>query len=108
VAATHSNPAQMHERFWEAHDLIIKAWSSHGGPFSWNGKHFQHRNVNIWPRPYQQPMPPVWISGSSADAGRMIAERGHVYAIFFGGYRGKSWLDAYRDRYSEVWGKPAA
>jgi len=108
LTATNSNPARMHERFWEAHDLILKAWTTHDGPFSWQGEHFQHRNVNIWPRPYQQPHPPVWISGSSSQAGRMIAERGHVYAIFFGGFRGREWLDAYRKRYSEVWNAAAS
>jgi len=37
----------MMERFWEAHDLIVKAWTSHDGPFNWEGKYFHHRQVNI-------------------------------------------------------------
>jgi alkanesulfonate monooxygenase SsuD/methylene tetrahydromethanopterin reductase-like flavin-dependent oxidoreductase (luciferase family) len=37
------------ERYWEAIDLISKALTSHDGPFSWEGKHFTHRHVNIWP-----------------------------------------------------------
>jgi alkanesulfonate monooxygenase SsuD/methylene tetrahydromethanopterin reductase-like flavin-dependent oxidoreductase (luciferase family) len=41
--------SKMMERFWEAHDLILKAWTSHDGPFNWEGKYFHHRQVNIWP-----------------------------------------------------------
>src|SRR5260370_814980 len=57
-AGTH-RPAHMMARFWEAHDLIVKAWTSHDGPFNWEGKYFHHRQVNIWPRPYQEPHPPI-------------------------------------------------
>ena len=33
--------------------------------FDWQGEHFQYRNVNVWPRCYQAPHPPVWITGRS-------------------------------------------
>ena len=53
IAPANTNPALLVERFWEAHDLILKAMTSHDGPFSWEGAHFQYRAVNIWPRPWQ-------------------------------------------------------
>src|SRR6516164_2587492 len=46
------NPAYSQERFAEAHDLIVRAWTE-PGPFSYVGKHYQFRYVNPWPRPYQ-------------------------------------------------------
>jgi alkanesulfonate monooxygenase SsuD/methylene tetrahydromethanopterin reductase-like flavin-dependent oxidoreductase (luciferase family) len=58
--ATGVNPAFSHERFHEAHDLIIRAWKE-PGPFEFEGDHFRFRYVNLWPRPYQTPHPPVWI-----------------------------------------------
>ncbi len=58
--STGVNPAFSHERFHEAHDLIIKAWTT-PGPFEFDGDHFRLRYVNLWPRPYQAPHPPVWI-----------------------------------------------
>ena len=58
--ATGVNPAFSHERFHEAHDLIIKAWTT-PGPFEFEGDHYRFRYVNLWPRPYQTPHPPVWI-----------------------------------------------
>ena len=58
----------MNERQWEAMDLIVKAWTSHDGPVSHEGRFFHHRNINIWPRPYQQPHPPIWVSHHHARA----------------------------------------
>jgi alkanesulfonate monooxygenase SsuD/methylene tetrahydromethanopterin reductase-like flavin-dependent oxidoreductase (luciferase family) len=58
--ATGVNPAFSHERFHEAHDLIVKAWTT-PGPFEFEGEHFRFRYVNLWPRPYQTPHPPIWI-----------------------------------------------
>ena len=58
--STGVNPAFSHERFHEAHDLIVKAWTA-TGPFEFEGDHFRYRYVNLWPRPYQTPHPPVWI-----------------------------------------------
>ena len=58
--STGVNPAFSHERFHEAHDLIVKAWTTQG-PFEFEGDHFRLRYVNLWPRPYQKPHPPVWI-----------------------------------------------
>ena len=59
------------EKLWEAHDLITKAWTHHDGPFNFEGRWFHARQVNIWPRPYQQPHPPVWVTMGSA--GRAVA-----------------------------------
>jgi alkanesulfonate monooxygenase SsuD/methylene tetrahydromethanopterin reductase-like flavin-dependent oxidoreductase (luciferase family) len=58
--STGVNPAFSHERFHEAHDLITKAWTT-SGPFEFEGDHYRLRYVNLWPRPYQSPHPPVWI-----------------------------------------------
>jgi len=56
------NPAYNRERFEEAHDLIVKAWTE-TGPFRWEGKHYQNRVVNPWAVPLQKPYPRVWIPG---------------------------------------------
>ncbi|VCU71883.1 Alkanal monooxygenase alpha chain [Pigmentiphaga humi] len=54
------NPTESHSRFHEAHDLIIRAWTE-TGPFDWRGEHYELKYANPWPRPYQQPHPPVWV-----------------------------------------------
>jgi alkanesulfonate monooxygenase SsuD/methylene tetrahydromethanopterin reductase-like flavin-dependent oxidoreductase (luciferase family) len=60
--ATNTNPAHNRERFQEAHDLVIKTWTT-PGPFRWEGKHYQFRVVNPFERPLQKPHPPIWIPG---------------------------------------------
>src|SRR5580704_6136920 len=50
------------ERYQEAHDFIVKAWTE-PGPFKWEGRHFSYRYVNPWMRPYQKPHPQIWIPG---------------------------------------------
>jgi alkanesulfonate monooxygenase SsuD/methylene tetrahydromethanopterin reductase-like flavin-dependent oxidoreductase (luciferase family) len=57
-----ANPAYNRERFEEAHDLILAAWTR-PGPFRWEGKHFNYRYVNPWVLPYQKPHPPIMIPG---------------------------------------------
>jgi alkanesulfonate monooxygenase SsuD/methylene tetrahydromethanopterin reductase-like flavin-dependent oxidoreductase (luciferase family) len=54
------NPTFSHQRFHEAHDLIVRAWTE-PGPFAFQGKHYNVQYVNLWPRPYQKPHPPIWI-----------------------------------------------
>lgn len=58
--STTVNPYYSHERFHEAHDLIVRAWTQ-PGPFPWEGEHYNLNYVNLWPRVYQQPHPPIWI-----------------------------------------------
>jgi alkanesulfonate monooxygenase SsuD/methylene tetrahydromethanopterin reductase-like flavin-dependent oxidoreductase (luciferase family) len=107
VAAVNSKPVMMSERLWEAHDLILKAWTTHDGPFNWEGRFFQQRHVNIWPRPYQQPRPPVWVTAMSAPSAGKIAEQGHVVATFLTGFEGtRKVFDSYRARCAEL-GQPA-
>jgi len=77
--ATGVNPAFNRERFQEAHDLIIKAWTQ-PGPFRWEGTHFQHRVVNPWTVPLQKPHPRVWIPGViSKETIVWAAQRGYPY-----------------------------
>jgi alkanesulfonate monooxygenase SsuD/methylene tetrahydromethanopterin reductase-like flavin-dependent oxidoreductase (luciferase family) len=61
--ANNVNPVHNRERFEEAHDLIIAAWTR-PGPFRWEGKHFQYRVVNPWALPLQKPHPPVMVPGT--------------------------------------------
>jgi alkanesulfonate monooxygenase SsuD/methylene tetrahydromethanopterin reductase-like flavin-dependent oxidoreductase (luciferase family) len=51
--------AESRARFEEAVDIIMKAWTE--PMFSHDGKYWQMKDIAIWPRPYQQPHPPVWV-----------------------------------------------
>jgi len=77
--AANVNPLHNRERFEEAHDLIIKTWTT-PGPFRWEGKHYHFRVVNPFQLPVQNPHPPVWIPGlGSPQTLVWAAERGYPY-----------------------------
>ncbi|MBM3946346.1 MAG: LLM class flavin-dependent oxidoreductase [SAR202 cluster bacterium] len=76
-----ANTVYNRERFNEAHDLIIKSWTT-PGPFRWEGKHYQFRTVNPWASPLQKPHPPVMIPGvSSPETIKWCAEHHYPYVM---------------------------
>ena len=51
--------AQSRARFEEAYDIITRAWSEE--VFSYEGQFWSYQDVAMWPRPVQQPHPPIWM-----------------------------------------------
>jgi alkanesulfonate monooxygenase SsuD/methylene tetrahydromethanopterin reductase-like flavin-dependent oxidoreductase (luciferase family) len=98
-----ANPGYSLARFQEAHDLIVEAWTKEG-PFPFDGDHYRFQYVNLWPRPYQTPHPPVWVpSQGSQETVDWAAhpDRRYTYLITFSPTESviKN-LNAYRDRCS--------
>lgn len=60
------NPEESRGRFEEAYQLIMTAWTE--PLWSHEGKFFQLKDCAIWPRPLQQPHPPIWIAARSAES----------------------------------------
>jgi alkanesulfonate monooxygenase SsuD/methylene tetrahydromethanopterin reductase-like flavin-dependent oxidoreductase (luciferase family) len=91
------NPSTLRERYYEAHDLVLRAWTEQD-TFAFNGRFNQQRYVNIWPRPVQKPHPPIWIpGGGSIETWRWCAEMDHVYAYlsYFGYQAGQVTMDGF-------------
>jgi alkanesulfonate monooxygenase SsuD/methylene tetrahydromethanopterin reductase-like flavin-dependent oxidoreductase (luciferase family) len=91
------NPSMLRDRYYEAHDLVMRAWTEQD-TFAFNGRFNQQRYVNIWPRPVQKPHPPVWIpGGGSVETWRWCAEMDHVYAYlsYFGYQAGQATMDGF-------------
>ena len=73
------NPTYAREKFREALDLIVKAWTT-PGPFPWHSKHYYLPYVNPWPTPLQKPHPPIWIPGAgSLETIEFVAQRRYSY-----------------------------
>ncbi len=68
------DPKESRGRFQEAYDLIMTAWSE--PVWSYHGQFFHFDNCAIWPRPLQQPHPPVWWPGQSPGTLEYIAKNG--------------------------------
>ncbi|MDB5411562.1 MAG: luciferase family protein [Rhodospirillales bacterium] len=85
------NPSLLRDRYYEAHDLVIEAWTK-PEPFSFNGRYNQMRYVNVWPQPIQKPHPPIWIpGGGSVETWQWCAKMDYVYAYlsYFGYQMGR-------------------
>jgi alkanesulfonate monooxygenase SsuD/methylene tetrahydromethanopterin reductase-like flavin-dependent oxidoreductase (luciferase family) len=85
------NPSMLRERYYEAHDLVMQAWTR-PEPFSFNGRYNQMRYVNVWPQPLQKPHPPIWIpGGGSVETWQWCAKMDYVYAYlsYFGYQMGR-------------------
>src|SRR3954451_5080288 len=91
------NPSMLRERYYEAHDLVMRAWTE-PNTFAFNGRFNQQRYVNVWPRPVQRPHPPVWIpGGGSIETWQWCAKMDYVYAYlsYFGYKDGKATMDGF-------------
>ena len=51
--------ADSRARFEEAYDIITRAWTEE--VFSYEGRFWSYKDVAMWPRPVQQPHPPIWV-----------------------------------------------
>ncbi|WP_051579855.1 LLM class flavin-dependent oxidoreductase [Pseudonocardia acaciae] len=82
-SAATMNPAFARERYWEAHDLMRKAFIE-PGPFEWQGEHFHIPYVNLWPKPIQRPYPDVWIPAAGSKLTlEKCAEHHYTYQALF-------------------------
>lgn len=52
------------ERYPEAVDILLEAWK--GERFSYEGKHYTVRDLQVVPRVVQTPHPPIWQVGTSS------------------------------------------
>ena len=75
--ATNTNPLYNRERFDEAHNVIVDAWTK-PGPFRYEGRHYHYRVVNPWVMPLQKPHPPIWIPGVASPESVIWAAK-HQY-----------------------------
>ena len=67
------NPTEGRAKMVEGMELVLKALTE-PQPFSWEGRYYQFRTVSVWPRPIQQPHPPVIVATRSDETVRFAAE----------------------------------
>jgi alkanesulfonate monooxygenase SsuD/methylene tetrahydromethanopterin reductase-like flavin-dependent oxidoreductase (luciferase family) len=69
-------------RWEEAVDVILMALE--GKPFSYDGKFFKIPETTVFPRPLQQPHPPIWITAQSPDSVEAAVRRS--FNVLTGGF----------------------
>jgi alkanesulfonate monooxygenase SsuD/methylene tetrahydromethanopterin reductase-like flavin-dependent oxidoreductase (luciferase family) len=91
------------ERFQETLNIILEAWK--GEPFSYDGEFYTFEEATVWPRPYQQPHPPLRIAANTAETFTRLGREGHP---IFVGLRGmdipelRGHLKQYRQSWQEA------
>ena len=93
-------PMEQRERWREAIDLMLKAWTAKEF-FAWNGKYYQLPKVNLWPRPMQDPHPPLLVPGAaSSSTWDYCHDRNlpYAYLSYFGGKSAYNVMDRFWER----------
>ena len=66
-------------RFEEALEVILKAWTSE--TFSFHGEYYSYQDINVIPKPFQTPHPPVHVGITSAESFPRIGRMGYPILI---------------------------
>ena len=96
-----ANPVHSIERHQEAAELVVEAWTR-PGPFAFEGKHFHIEYVNLWPRPFQLPHPPIWCpSQGSLETIEWAAHPDRKF-VYLQNYSPRQSVQRYLDLYRET------
>lgn len=66
---------ESYPRFREAVDIVMSAWRNQR--LTYHGKYFSIENIELLPKPLQQPHPPMWVAAYSPSAIEWAAEQGY-------------------------------
>jgi alkanesulfonate monooxygenase SsuD/methylene tetrahydromethanopterin reductase-like flavin-dependent oxidoreductase (luciferase family) len=90
--------AESEARFYEAHDVIKRAWLNE--EFSFHGKFFNAEKIHIVPRPLQTPHPPIWVASfGNPTMIQFAARNGYPLLHTFTGDSLKTNLELYRSEF---------
>jgi alkanesulfonate monooxygenase SsuD/methylene tetrahydromethanopterin reductase-like flavin-dependent oxidoreductase (luciferase family) len=67
--------AETHARFRESVDVVLRAWTEE--KLNYRGEFFSFDDVEVLPKPLQQPHPPTWMAATSPPAIEWAASNGH-------------------------------
>src|SRR5881296_2160998 len=84
-------------RFREHVDIVLRAWTNER--LSYEGQFWSFEDVEVLPKPHQQPHPPVWLAASTPDAVAWSAR--HGYSILMDPHTGREALGEKRRAYEE-------
>jgi alkanesulfonate monooxygenase SsuD/methylene tetrahydromethanopterin reductase-like flavin-dependent oxidoreductase (luciferase family) len=76
----HSSMDETRGRFEEALEIIVKAWTC--DRFAYEGRYYQVPEVSVFPKPIQNPHPPICVVAVSRETIAFAAQKG--YPIFVG------------------------
>lgn len=63
------------DRFREAVEIVLAAWRN--TRLNFTGKWWHFEDIEVLPKPLQQPHPPFWLAATSPESIRLAAEKGY-------------------------------
>ncbi len=66
---------ESYARFREVVDIVVQAWTQER--LTYKGKFFSFEDVEVLPKPLQQPHPPMWVAAASPEAISWAASAGY-------------------------------
>ena len=91
-------------RFDESLEIILKAWTSER--FSFQGDYYHYDGLEVTPKPFQTPHPPIHVGITSAESFPLIGRMGHHILInpsrVFSLDELKPQIQAYRQAWTEA------
>ena len=66
---------ESYPRFRETVDIVLEAWKN--DRLTYHGDYYDFDDVEVLPKPLQDPHPPVWLASSSPDAVEWSAQHGY-------------------------------
>ncbi len=91
--------SEKYERAHEALDVFEQIWTEPVS--SYNGKYVSFEEQEFFPKPLQQPRPPIWIAGKSDRGLQLVAEKGDGWL--------PTWLtpSAYEEKITDLYRRAA-
>jgi alkanesulfonate monooxygenase SsuD/methylene tetrahydromethanopterin reductase-like flavin-dependent oxidoreductase (luciferase family) len=71
---------ESYPRFREAVEIVLAAWTH--DRLDWSGRYWTFEDIEVLPKPLQQPHPPTWMATSSPNSICWAAQQG--YSIMLG------------------------
>ncbi|GAB3673998.1 hypothetical protein GCM10027589_43960 [Actinocorallia lasiicapitis] len=71
-------PFEQSRQLWEESlEAVLAIWNADGEPVTRKSEYFEIPNVSVYPRPVQEPHPPVWVASTSLDGYLAAAKQGY-------------------------------
>jgi alkanesulfonate monooxygenase SsuD/methylene tetrahydromethanopterin reductase-like flavin-dependent oxidoreductase (luciferase family) len=71
-------PFEQSRQLWEDNlDTVLGIWAADGENYSAEHEYWSVPDVGVYPRPVQEPHPPVWVASTSLDGYLQAARRGY-------------------------------
>lgn len=93
--------AESRGRFEESLEIILKAWTTDS--FSFEGEHYQCKDVCVVPKPFQKPYPPIRVGITSAESFPIVGRMGLPVIINPSRVFALSELGPYIQHYCQAW-----